>query len=104
MVIEIFFTIAFIIFIVWLIIKLTKSKRPDNLKDLELELKEEFYEKEKEYLKQIQELKLEHKENISELEKKYAKQEKGHRLDAVKRSRNTLMGRLWETVAPYLYW
>jgi predicted Holliday junction resolvase-like endonuclease len=95
--------IAIVLFImfIWLIIKSTKPK-DIRIKDLEARLKEEFYEKEQKYRDQINELKLKHQDEISELEREHTKQEKVFRQDAVKRSRNTLMGRLWETVAPYL--
>ena len=100
MVLEIFLIIiGLIAFFVWLA---TRKRTPDNVKDLELKLRELFHEREKEYLNQIQELKLQHKQELSDQERENTRQVKGFRQDAVKRSRNTLIGKLWETVAPYL--
>lgn len=96
------FILLVVLIIAWLVWLAVRKKKPDNLKDLELELREAFHEKEKEYLEEIEELKLQHKEELRQLEKQQNMEIKSHRQDAVKRSRNTLIGKLWETMAPYL--
>lgn len=96
------FVFGFIAFFIWIIWLFLRKKRPDNVKDLEIELMNEFHEKEKQHLLLVQELKIEHQEELNSMQKEHVHAEKGFRKDAVKRSRNTLIGKLWETVAPYL--
>ncbi|HLC19967.1 MAG TPA: Holliday junction resolvase-like protein [Candidatus Nanoarchaeia archaeon] len=48
------------------------------------------------------ELQAQHSQNVTILKEKFSEIIKLHRKDAVMRSRNTLMGKLWEAVAPYI--
>ncbi len=65
-------------------------------------LKEDFVGKEKEYLEKINEVKLQHQKTVANLDKQYKELIKGFRKDAVTRSKSTLLGKLWEHVAPFL--
>jgi len=66
------------------------------------ELKDNFVDKEKEYLGRINEIKLQHQKAVANLDEQYKGLIKGFRQDAVSRSRSTLLGKLWEHVAPFL--
>jgi len=52
--------------------------------------------------KGIKEIQIKHQQYLTELEKKFIESVKGFRKDAVLRSRSSIMGKLWEHVAPYL--
>lgn len=100
MVVEIFIIIILVIwFIIWLV---RRKPRDKSLGDLEARLGQEYHEKEKEYIERLHQQELSHAAEIALIEKENNKCIKGYREDAVKRSRNSLLGKLWEHVAPFL--
>lgn len=66
------------------------------------DLEKQVLEKERDQEKEIKELSIAHADQVTQLKDKFLELIKGHRKDAISRSRNTLMGKLWETMAPYL--
>lgn len=65
-------------------------------------LEKQILEAENNKEKALGELKQKNAERLAELEKRYVELIKGFRKDAVSRSRNTLLGKLWEQIVPYL--
>ncbi|MDD5253754.1 MAG: Holliday junction resolvase-like protein [Candidatus Nanoarchaeia archaeon] len=65
-------------------------------------LEKQILEAENDKEKALGELKLKNAERLAELEKRYVELIKGFRKDAISRSRNTLLGKLWEQIVPYL--
>lgn len=66
------------------------------------DLEKQILEAEKDKEIAIGDLKEENAEKLAELERKYVDLIKSFRKDAVARSRNTLLGKLWEQIMPYL--
>jgi len=93
--IEIFFIGLIIFFFIWIV---SKFKKPRDVVDNEIELREEFHEKEKRYLNQIQELKLEHRQEMADIARQHVREEKGFRKDSVNRSRFSLTGKIYEQI------
>ncbi|MBI2578499.1 MAG: hypothetical protein HYW26_02180 [Candidatus Aenigmarchaeota archaeon] len=66
------------------------------------ELQKNMLSQEKRFTEQMKDLQLQHQNYITDLDNRYVALIRQFRKDAVLRSRNTLMGKLWEHVAPYL--
>jgi len=66
------------------------------------ELEKKFEEIKSELEKKVLENEKENEKKIAELKEKFLELIKGHRRDAIMKSRNTIMGKLWETITPYI--
>ncbi len=90
-----------------------KAELEKKFETIKSDLEKQLITKDKDYNKQFEELKLitlkkfkeselKHANYLADLDKKYTELIKGFRKDAVLRSRSSLMGKLWEAVAPYI--
>ena len=79
-----------------------KAELEKSFGGIKSELEKKVLEQERDQEKEIKELSIEHEKKINQLKERFVELIKGHRKDAISRSRNTLMGRLWETIAPYI--
>jgi len=79
-----------------------ENKHESEIHKLENQHNEMFNNLKFDYKEETNELKSEYKDKLNSLEESYKQIIKGNRQDAISRSRSTIMGKLWEQVAPYL--
>lgn len=92
------FLLIFLGFLIWIVWMASKKKRPESLKDLESELKDEYHDKEKDYIQKMNDIRRAAEEELHEKELEHRESIKGIRKDSVNRSRFSLTGKIWEQV------
>ena len=79
-----------------------KAELEKRFEETKSSLEKEILEKEKDQEKEIKELSLANEKKVNLLKERFIESITHHRKDAINRSRNTIMGKLWETIAPYI--
>ncbi len=79
-----------------------KAELERNWESKVSDIEKRMLERERQFSEYLKKIELDNKGMINEMENRYVELIKGFRKDAVTRSRNTIMGKLWEQVAPYL--